>query len=984
MKKTLQTRINELESRLAEAEGTLEAIRKGQIDAIVVQGQKGSQIYTLKGANFTYRILIERMNEGVSILSKDGLILYTNQKFADIFGVDRSRIIGTSIENLLLSSQIEKVRKLIRIGVKKSAQDKILFSKDNGLLHSLLFSVNPMPKDTGGDLGLIVTDLSDIEEKEKLKKLQLKLEELVIDRTKKLQKTQKELEEINKQLRLEVEKHKRTAEALAKSQSRLQLAQKISHLNIIEVDLRTHKIFCSDEIFEKLGIKDKKNLDTRELKKYVFEEDRKLIEKMINDLIIKKKRLRDNIDFRVYCKDQLCWFNAQIEVLLDNEKEPYLFIAALIDISDRKRVEHELIEKEQEVALLLDSAAEGIFGMDKNGNCTFVNRRCLDLLGFEKESELLGKNIHDLIDHHREDQESLDKEHCRLLRSIRTGEKIHINDEVFKRKDGTYFPVEYWSYPITKNNQVVGAVVSFFNATKKREVEKQVRQMVNVLEQSFESVLITDVDGNIIYVNPAFERITGYKKEEVIGQNPRFLKSGLHDRAFYEELWSKLVAGQSWKGVFINRRKNGELYKEETVLFPIKDENGKIINYAGVKRDITEEEFLREQIFQAQKMESLGKLTGGVAHDFNNLLTVINGYAQMGLQLIGTDHPLYQYLDQIARAGERAANLTSQLLTFSRRQVISPKRINLNELIKDTQKMLRRLIGEDIQFELELDENLLPIKADVTQIDQILMNMVVNARDAILAQKNPQEKRITIRTRQMTIDRKFANTHIDLHPGPYALIEISDTGIGIAPETLQHIFEPFFTTKQDRGTGLGLSTVYGIVKQNKAAIYVTSEINKGTTFSIYWPSDLEEDRIQEKKEEVVHVGQQQRILIVEDDESVRKFLSLSLKRLNFEVLEAENGQKALDVLLKQKKEVDLVLTDLIMPGMNGLELAEQLKKNNIKIPVIFGTGYADEHVEKLIDGNIQDFVVHKPYSVEEIVKKINHLIRKSDESSSEN
>ncbi len=975
MKESTEQKLAELERRLFEAESTLDAIRRGQIDAVVVHGQKVSKIYTLKGVDFTYRVLIERMNEGAAILSKEGLILYANKKLADIIGQKRNRIVGTYLKEYLLSSELKKLNELIKTGVDKSISKKILFSNPDGMLRSLLFSVNPMPQDTGGDLGLVVADISDVEEKEKLQKLQTKLEEIVIDRTRKLQRAHKELEIINKKLLDEIEDHKQTEQRLVESQNRLYIAQRIARMSFIEWDLQSDTVYCSDEIYHLLGLPQNDVFKIDELYAVVHPEDLDALQNEIQLVIENKKRL--NIDFRIIrSDDSVLWVNAQAELIKNKRGKPLKLLSTLIDISERKQYEEQLTQKEREFTLLLNSAAEGIFGMDVSGYCTFVNRRCLELLGFKDEKDVLGLNIHEIINHEREGGKSSSKARCRLQKTLKKGVGIHVNDEVFRRKDGSYFPVEYWSYPLKRGNRVIGAVVTFFDVSEKRAVEKQMLRMINVLEQSLESIIITDLEAKIIYVNPAFEKITGYKKDEVIGKKPNVLKSGMHDEKYYQKLWDRLSNGDSWEGTFVNRRKNGDLFKERTVIFPIKDARGNIINYAAVKRDITEEELLREQMFQAQKLESLGKLTGGVAHDFNNLLTVINGYAQMGLQLIGKDHPLFSYLDQIARAGERASHLTSQLLTFSRKQIISPKVVNVNNIIKDTEKMLRRLIGEDIEIITELDENALPIKADVTQIEQILMNLVVNARDAIIEKNDPREKRITLVTKQLNLDKEFASKYIDYQEGPNILIQVNDTGIGMTPEIQRHIFEPFFTTKeQGKGTGLGLSTVYGIVKQNNAAIYVESEQGKGTTFSIYWPCAAPEQENEKSDKAKIIKGSNQRILIVEDDEGVRRFLTESIKKLNYDVLQAENGKRAIEIILEGKEKVDLIITDLVMPGMSGIELAKELKELNIKIPILFSTGYADEHIDYLISNDIKTDLIQKPYSIDELAEKLDSFLK---------
>ncbi|MHB2155542.1 PAS domain-containing hybrid sensor histidine kinase/response regulator [Calditrichota bacterium GD2] len=850
MSQELAQKIRILEERLKEAEGTLEAIRKGKIDAIVVQGKELPEIYTLKSADFTYRVLIERMNEGAAILSKEGIVLYSNNKLTEILGTNKKELVGNFLSDFLLASEREKLDIILKKGINQAINQKVYFVRPHdGQLKSLLFSANPMPAESGADIGLIVTDLSEVEEKEKLQKLQVKLEEMVVDRTRRLQEAHEELKAMNERLAHEIEEHKRT--------------------------------------------------------------------------------------------------------------------------------EQELIRKEQEIDEIINSAAEGILGVDKNGVCTFVNNSCLTLLGYDSRDEVVGKKVQKILAPRCDMNTPCPEKDSKIFKAIKDGTVQSATDMFFRKKDGRYFPVGYLVHPIRSDSRTRGAVISFWDFSQQRALEEKLKQMAKVLEQSLDLIVITDVDGTIEYVNPAFEKNTGYSLEELKDKTPKILLSEDNSPDFCQKLLENLKEGKNWQGTITCKRKNGEVFKCLTVFFPIRNDSGEIINYAFVQRDISAEEQLREQMYQAQKLESLGKLTGGVAHDFNNLLTVINGFSKLGLELINKDHPLHSYLQQIYRAGERASHLTSQLLTFSRKQVISPRQVNINEIFKETQKMLQRLIGEDIKLIFQFDEKVKPIKADVTQIDQILMNLVVNARDAILEKENAEEKKIVVSTRQVEVSQKMANKYLDLNPGPHVLIEVKDTGIGMTDEVKEHIFEPFFTTKKEgRGTGLGLSTVYGIIKQNQAFIQVKSKPGVGTTFSIYWPNYLQEDQNQpEQKEAQVAQGRQQLVLIVEDDPEVRSLLEASLKKLNYKVMTAANGAEALKIINTAKDEIDAIITDLVMPEIDGVTLAKKVREMGVAVPVLFGTGYADEHLEKIVESDYSRFILQKPYRLEELAKKLNEVLK---------
>ena len=367
--------------------------------------------------------------------------------------------------------------------------------------------------------------------------------------------------------------------------------------------------------------------------------------------------------------------------------------------------------------------------------------------------------------------------------------------------------------------------------------------LMTAIEQSADGIVITDAQGTIQYVNPAFTRVSGYSREEALGKNPRILKSGKHDEAYYRKLWETILGGEIWQDEITNRRSDGSLYPEQMTITPVRDQRGEITHFIAIKAEVTERKRLEQQLRQAQKMEAVGRLAGGVAHDFNNLLTIISGYSELLLEHPGTVEPLRGYVNEIRNASGRAASLTRQLLAFSRQQVLAPRVLDLNAVVANIEKMLKRLIGEDIDLVTVLAESLWPVKADPGQLEQVLLNLAVNARDAM-----PKGGMLTIETANVEMDRTYAQTHFPLSPGPYVLLAFSDTGIGMDAETQARIFEPFFTTKEKgKGTGLGLATVYGIVKQSGGYIWVYSEVGKGTTFKIYLPRSDEVDESEPRR-----------------------------------------------------------------------------------------------------------------------------------------
>lgn len=508
-------------------------------------------------------------------------------------------------------------------------------------------------------------------------------------------------------------------------------------------------------------------------------------------------------------------------------------------------------------------------------------------------------------------------------------------------------------------------------ALARAQLANERRQLSTAIEQTAESVVITDPNGTILYVNPAFERITGYSRAEAIGQNSRFLKSGKHNEAFYQEMWATISAGEVWRGRIVNRRKDGRLYTEDETITPVRDENGLIVNYVGVKRDVTHEQQLEEQYRQAQKMEAVGRLTAGVAHDFNNLLTVINGFTALLKTELPPDSPQQESLDKIIESGRRAANLTRQLLTFSRKQHIEPKVIYLNMMVTEMNKMLHRLIGEDIALETNLAADLWPVKIDPTYIDQVILNLAVNARDAM-----PQGGKLTLETANITLDSGYTRQHAGVPPGDYVLLAISDNGIGMAAEIKEHLFEPFFTTKEmGKGTGLGLATVFGIVKQSGGHIWVYSEPGYGTTVKIYLPRLVTKDDQPGQAQPAKQLPRGgETILVVEDEPAVRELAARVLRRQGYAVLEATNGEEALQLVQTQPGEIHLLLTDVIMPSMNGKTLAEAMIKLYPQIKILFASGYTDNVIMQFGILNPEVMFLPKPYSPTALTHKVREVL----------
>ncbi len=523
------------------------------------------------------------------------------------------------------------------------------------------------------------------------------------------------------------------------------------------------------------------------------------------------------------------------------------------------------------------------------------------------------------------------------------------------------------------------ARVSNFDAhsaeRRHQESEETLRKLWRSVEQSADTVVIMDRSGVIEYVNPAFEALTGYSRQEADGQKLTLLKSEQQLDGTYEEMWKTVLSGNVFRGIVVNRKKNGETLIIEKVLTPLRDESGQIRHFIATGRDITERRKLESDLQQAQKMDAIGRLAGGVAHDFNNLLLVISAYAELMLDSLATEDPLRRNVAEIMTASRRAADLTRQLLAFGRKQMQALQVLDLNTVVGEITGMLPRLIGEDILLVFVPGPELGKIKADPVQIEQVVMNLAANARDAM-----PGGGTLTIETATMRVDESYVQRHPIVPPGDYVVLIVADSGQGIAAKHLPHIFEPFYTTKEaGKGTGLGLATVYGIVKQNSGFVWVYSEPGLGTTFKVYLPqvqSQSSEARIALPAEHCP--GGCETLLLVEDEASVRQASGQFLTRSGYTVLEATDGEDALRASREHVGRIDLMITDVVMPRMGGPRLAERLAEERPDMRVLFVSGYAESTVLKHGKIDVTTRFLQKPFSLNDLARKVREVLQSSE------
>lgn len=617
---------------------------------------------------------------------------------------------------------------------------------------------------------------------------------------------------------------------------------------------------------------------------------------------------------------------------------------------------------------VLESAMDGIAIVDRNGCIVLANAQVEQIFGYDWR-ELVGKPMDSLVTRRIREQLSDNSSDDPLEPTV---SKLNL---VGHRKDGSEFPVELSLCPQqTTDGLMVTSVI--------RDLSEQKRsaEILNLRERAMEAIteglFILDAARPgmpIIYVNHAFECLTGYRRDEALARGWSFLHKSDDNPRLTAEIDAALAESRSYLVEFLVQRKDGSSFWSTLSFAPIRSAEGKVTHHVGVLADVSEHKRLESQLLQAQKMEAIGRLAGGVAHDFNNFLTVILGHGDLLLQMLPADHPGRSSIEEIAKVGERAAALTNQMLAFSRKQVLAPMVMNLNALITDIERMLVRLIREDIRLTRALDPDLHPVKIDPGQIGQVLMNLVVNARDAM-----PDGGQITIKTANVELGESASRELPGIQPGTYAVLTVQDTGCGMDESTRSRIFEPFFTTKQDgKGTGLGLATVYGIVKQSGGNIFVQSRPGQGAAFHIYLPRATEGlSQVTKPVTQLDPVGKRATILLVEDEDAVRGMACKALEQSGFIVLQAPNGVDALRLSEHYQGTIDLLLTDVVMPQMGGGELAQRLLDDRSGIKVLYISGYLDDLNVRLKVAKSRAAFLAKPFTAQMLIHKVTETLER--------
>lgn len=601
-----------------------------------------------------------------------------------------------------------------------------------------------------------------------------------------------------------------------------------------------------------------------------------------------------------------------------------MIVAALEDVSERVMAERSLTEARGRLDSLLANLPVILWAFDSKGCITFFEGKGTQGLripagGMEGVSLFARYEENPVIGE--------------MARRLLTGEAVAFTTEIKER----FYEIN--AAPLRDGTgEIVGAsgVASDVSLRVRAEVDRV--RLSAAMEQVAESILVTDIDGIIQYVNPAFERITGWSREEAVGKTPRILKSGLHGRGFYQKMWETLTNGRVWKGYITNRNRDGVCYDEEVNISPIMDQNGEIMNFVAVKRDVSVERGLERQLRQAQKMEAIGTLAGGIAHDFNNILFPIIGFTELAIEIVASDRTEHRYLKSILSAAHRAKDLVWQILTFSRQSESEKRPVQVRPIVKEALKLLRASIPSTIEIRHGLDGTDAMVMADPTRIHQVVMNLCTNAFQAMETAGGVMEVRLQETKGMDPGDPDTARTGA----GPWLLLTVSDTGYGMDAETMERIFDPYFTTKeQGKGTGLGLATVHGIIAGYGGEIRVESRLDAGTCFFVYLPVFSDPDHLHKGRPASDVPAGTERILLVDDEEAIVLMMGQMLESFGYQVTAFTSSTEALQAFCDAPDAFDLILTDHTMPHLTGMDLAAKVHATRPEVPILMCSGFSE-------------------------------------------
>jgi len=632
-----------------------------------------------------------------------------------------------------------------------------------------------------------------------------------------------------------------------------------------------------------------------------------------------------------------------------------------------KQQDQKLQYEHARFAILFEQNPNAVVSCDVDGLIVDINQACMRLSGYS-QADMVGKPLESFI--HPDDVLPA-RSSFQQARENETGHgEFRILDKSGRFTDvfNSFLPI-YADHSLHRIYSIMHDISDRKQAEQRVQIaEEKAQLLAKAVEAAGDSVMITNQHGTIEFVNAAFTRITGYAADEAIGNNPSMLKSGEQDAQFYAQMWGKISKGERWQSRLVDRRKSGAFFPAELTISPVLNDEGDITHFVGIKRDLTERENLEQQFRQAQKMEAIGTLVGGIAHDFNNMLAGMTCNLYLAKQRVQDKPEVVQKLENIEQLSLGAAEMIRQLLTFSRQGLVSMNKLPLTSFLKETLKLLRSSVPENIDMHLDICSEALLIKGDSTQLHQVLMNLINNARDAVCAVERPT---IIISLARFHADAACVERDAGFTVENYARLSVADNGCGMAADQLEHLFEPFFTTKeQGKGTGLGLAMVYGAIEMHDGVIAVDSSEGKGSSFHIYLPL-LEQkesafESAQQAAEKQAVMGSGELILLADDQQHVVETGKEVLETMGYRVLTATDGQQAVELFKAQSNGIDLCILDIVMPVMTGDQAAKQIRQIKPDVKIIFATGY-DKNLQS---GMAQEIVLSKPFSIIEMSQLI--------------
>ncbi len=656
-----------------------------------------------------------------------------------------------------------------------------------------------------------------------------------------------------------------------------------------------------------------------------------------------------------------------------DHREVRALLGVTRDITEQKRAENALLVSEARARAVINSSPVPMALNDDAQRITFLNIAFTRTFGYElADIPTLADWWPKAYPDPAYRQWVAEAWQAELTRSAQTGTAFVAIDVTIRCKDGTDRFVEANTAMLADTFAGTHLVV-LHDITDRKGAEAGLMMLHRAIQVVNQGIVITDPnlrDNPIVYVSPGFERMTGYASAEVVGRNCRLLQGKDTDVTEVARIAGAFRGGLSHSGDVLNYRKDGSTFWNELSITPVRDPDGRLVHFVGIQTDVTARRSLEDQLRQAHKMEAVGQLAGGVAHDFNNLLTVINGYGDLLLSELPKGDPHREFVAAISDAGERAARLTRQLLAFSHKTILAPQVLDLREMVENSAMLLRPLIGEDIVLAVISDPAPVRVSIDPGQLDQVIMNLVLNARDAM-----PNGGNLTVEAKTVELDEEYARLHPDVTLGKYVLMSVSDSGSGMTPEVKARLFEPFFTTKGvGKGTGLGLAVVMGIVKQSGGHVAVYSELDHGTTIKLYFPAVEEQADTTTGHSDVAAVRGTETVLLVEDEDGIRGLALMVLQSHGYKVLSARDSQEALRLVAKHQGPIQLLLTDVVMPGMGGRELADALQPRYPQMKVLYTSGYNNDAVVRhgIVEAEVA--FLQKPYSLKTLASTVRHVL----------